>query len=143
MVVGDRLSNGTYAKQNRRAFHGFGNDLVRDMIKWIYGYEYSDVMTGYRAMSKPFIKTFPSFPAASRLRPSYQFTPSTGAGALPTSRWNTATAPEGSVSKLNTVKDGLKVIAMIGTLFKDYRPLKFFLAGCPGVLHRRPVRECR
>lgn len=57
MVVGDRLSNGTYAKQNRRAFHGFGNDLVRDMIKWIYGYEYSDVMTGYRAMSKPFIKT--------------------------------------------------------------------------------------
>lgn len=59
MVVGDRLSNGTYAEQNRRAFHGFGNDLVRAMIKWIYGYGYPDVMTGYRAMSKPFIKTFP------------------------------------------------------------------------------------
>ena len=105
MVVGDRLSNGTYAKQNRRAFHGFGNDLVRDMIKWIYGYEYSDVMTGYRAMSKP---------VEYRDR------------------------PEGSVSKLNTVKDGLKVIAMIGALFKDYRPLKFFslvaLAFCIGGL---------
>lgn len=59
MVVGDRLSNGTYAKENRRAFHGFGNDLVRAMIKWIYGYEYADVMTGYRAMSKPFVKAFP------------------------------------------------------------------------------------
>lgn len=59
MVVGDRLSNGTYAQQNARAFHGFGNDLVRFMIKWIYGYAYPDVMTGYRAMSKSFIKTFP------------------------------------------------------------------------------------
>ena len=52
MVVGDRLSNGTYAKQNGRTFHGFGNDLVRAMIKWIYGYGFEDVMTGYRAMSR-------------------------------------------------------------------------------------------
>lgn len=59
MVVGDRLSNGTYAQQNDRAFHGFGNDLVRTMIKWIYGYGFEDVMTGYRAMSRPFVKTFP------------------------------------------------------------------------------------
>lgn len=59
MVVGDRLSNGTYAKQNGRTFHGFGNDLVRVMIKWIYGYGFEDVMTGYRAMSRPFVKTFP------------------------------------------------------------------------------------
>lgn len=59
MVVGDRLSNGTYAKQNGRTFHGFGNDLVRAMIKWIYGYGFEDVMTGYRAMSRPFVKTFP------------------------------------------------------------------------------------
>ena len=59
MAVGDRLSNGTYAKENNRAFHGFGNNLVRAMIKWIYGYSFDDVMTGYRAMSKPFVKTFP------------------------------------------------------------------------------------
>ena len=77
MVVGDRLSNGTYAKANRRAFHGLGNNLVRVMIKWIYGYEYADVMTGYRA----------------RLRPSYPDTPSTVVGASPTSRWSTATVP--------------------------------------------------
>ena len=59
MTVGDRLSNGTYAEQNKRAFHGFGNNLVRFMIKWIYGYAFDDVMTGYRAFSRTFVKTFP------------------------------------------------------------------------------------
>lgn len=81
MVVGDRLSNGAYAQQNARAFHGFGNDLVRFMIKWIYGYAYSDVMTGYRAMSKPFIKTSPSFPRVSKSRPSSRYMPSIIVGA--------------------------------------------------------------
>ena len=120
------------------AFHGFGNDLVRDMIKWIYGYEYSDVMTGYRAMSKPFIKTFPV------LSCGFQIETELSIHAVDR-RWRIADVPveyrdrpEGSVSKLNTVKDGLKVIAMIGTLFKDYRPLKFFslvaLAFCIGGL---------
>ena len=59
MTVGDRLSNGTYTEENKRAFHGFGNNLVRAMIKWIYGYSFEDVMTGYRAMGQPFVKTFP------------------------------------------------------------------------------------
>ena len=126
MVVGDRLSNGTYAQQNARAFHGFGNDLVRFMIKWIYGYAYSDVMTGYRAMSKSFIKTFPV------LSEGFQIETELSIHAVD-HRWRILNIPidyrdrpEGSVSKLNTVSDGLKVIAMIGTLFKDYRPLKFF-----------------
>lgn len=93
MVVGDRLSNGTYAKENRRAFHGFGNDLVRAMIKWIYGYEYADVMTGFRAMSKPFVKTFPVLSAASRLRPSYPYTPLTAVGAFKVFRLTIGTDP--------------------------------------------------
>ncbi len=59
MTVGDRISNGTYTEENKRAFHGFGNNLVRAMIKWIYGYSFEDVMTGYRAMGQPFVKTFP------------------------------------------------------------------------------------
>ena len=59
MVVGDRLSNGTYGEENDRAFHGFGNDLVRTLIKWIYGFEFSDVMTGYRAFNAVFAKTMP------------------------------------------------------------------------------------
>ena len=138
MVVGDRMSNGTYAQQNARAFHGFGNDLVRAMIRWIYGYGFEDVMTGYRAMSKPFIKTFPV------LSCGFQIETELSIHAVDR-RWRIADVPveyrdrpEGSVSKLNTVKDGLKVIAMIGALFKDYRPLKFFtlvaLAFCIGGL---------
>lgn len=126
MVVGDRLSNGTYAQQNTRAFHGFGNDLVRAMIKWIYGYGFEDVMTGYRAMSRPFVKTIPV------LSEGFQIETELSIHAVDR-RWRIAEVPveyrdrpEGSVSKLNTVRDGLRVIAMIGTLFKDYRPLKFF-----------------
>lgn len=126
MVVGDRLSNGTYAQQNTRAFHGLGNDLVRAMIKWIYGYGFEDVMTGYRAMSRPFVKTIPV------LSEGFQIETELSIHAVDR-RWRIADVPveyrdrpEGSVSKLNTVRDGLRVIAMIGTLFKDYRPLKFF-----------------
>ena len=126
MVVGDRLSNGTYAKANGRAFHGFGNDLVRSMIKWIYGYAYSDVMTGYRAMSKPFIKTFPV------LSEGFQIETELSIHAVD-HRWRILNVPidyrdrpAGSVSKLDTLGDGLKVVAMVGALFKDYRPLKFF-----------------
>ena len=126
MVVGDRLSNGIYAQQNARAFHGFGNDLVRAMIRWIYGYGFEDVMTGYRAMSRPFVKTFPV------LSEGFQIETELSIHAVDR-RWRIADVPveyrnrpEGSVSKLNTVRDGLKVIAMIVTLFKDYRPLKFF-----------------
>ena len=138
MVVGDRLSNGTYAKQNERTFHGFGNDLVRAMIKWIYGYGFEDVMTGYRAMSRPFVKTFPV------LSEGFQIETELSIHAVDR-RWRIVNIPveyrdrpDGSVSKLNTVSDGLKVIAMIGSLFKDYRPLKFFslvaLAFCIGGL---------
>ena len=126
MVVGDRLSNGTYAKENRRAFHGFGNDLVRAMIKWIYGYQYADVMTGYRAMSKPFVKAFPV------LSDGFQIETELSIHAVDR-RWRIESIPvdyrnrpEGSKSKLNTLSDGIKVVAMVGTLFKDYRPLKFF-----------------
>lgn len=126
MTIGDRLSNGTYAEENKRAFHGFGNNLVRAMIKWIYGYSFDDVMTGYRAMSKPFVKTFPV------LSEGFQIETELSIHAVD-HRWRIQDVPveyrdrpAGSESKLNTVSDGIKVIAMIGTLFKDYRPLKFF-----------------
>ena len=126
MTVGDRLSNGTYAEENKRAFHGFGNNLVRAVIKWIYGYSFDDVMTGYRAMSRPFVKTFPV------LSEGFQIETELSIHAVD-HRWRIKDVPieyrdrpEGSESKLNTVSDGIKVVAMIGTLFKDYRPLKFF-----------------
>ena len=126
MVVGDRLSNGTYAEQNRRAFHGFGNDLVRSMIKWIYGYGYPDVMTGYRAMSKPFVKTFPVLSEGFQIETELSIHAADRRWRIQSIPVDYRDRPEGSISKLNTVSDGIKVIAMVGTLFKDYRPLKFF-----------------
>ena len=126
MTVGDRLSNGSYAEENKRAFHGFGNDLVRMMIKWIYGYTFDDVMTGYRAMSRAFVKTFPV------LSEGFQRETELSIHAVDR-RWRIQTIPieyrdrpEGSESKLSTFSDGLKVIKMIGVLFKDYKPLKLF-----------------
>lgn len=126
MVVGDRLSNGTYAKENKRAFHGFGNDLVRMMIKLIYGYTFDDVMTGYRAFSRPFVKTFPV------LSNGFQIETELSIHAVDR-RWRISDVPidyrdrpEGSESKLNTISDGVKVVAMIASLFKTYRPLACF-----------------
>lgn len=126
MVVGDRLSNGTYAKANRRAFHGLGNDLVRIMIKWIYGYAYSDVMTGYRAMSEPFIKTFPVLSEGFQIETELSIHAVDHCWRILNVPIDYRDRPAGSVSKLDTLGDGVKVIAMVGALFKDYRPLKFF-----------------
>lgn len=126
MTVGDRLSNGTYAEENKRAFHGFGNDLVRAMIKWIYGYSFDDVMTGYRAFSRPFVKTFPV------MSEGFQIETEISIHAVDR-RWRIKDVPiiyrdrpEGSISKLNTIGDGMKVMIVIASLFKNYRPLKFF-----------------
>lgn len=126
MTVGDRLSNGTYAEENKRAFHGFGNDLVRAMIKWIYGYSFDDVMTGYRAFSRPFVKTFPV------MSEGFQIETEISIHAVDR-RWRIKDVPiiyrdrpEGSVSNLNTIGDGMKVMIAIASLFKNYRPLKFF-----------------
>ena len=126
MVVGDRLSNGTYGEENDRAFHGFGNDLVRVLIKWIYGCEFSDVMTGYRAYNAVFAKTMPV------LSPGFEIETELSIHAVD-KRWRIAEVPidyrdrpEGSESKLDTFSDGCKVLLMILSLFKDYRPLALF-----------------
>ena len=126
MVVGDRLSNGTYGEENDRAFHGFGNDLVRFLIKAIYGFEFSDVMTGYRAFNEVFAKTMPV------LSPGFEIETELSIHAVD-KRWRIAEVPidyrdrpEGSESKLSTFSDGMKVILTILSLFKDYRPLALF-----------------
>lgn len=125
-VVGDRLSNGTYAAENKRAGHGFGNDLVRWLIKVLYGFEYTDVMTGYRAFNREFAKTLPV------LSPGFEIETELSIHAVD-KNWRIVYVPidyrdrpEGSESKLNTVSDGIKVLKMIFSLFKDYKPLGFF-----------------
>lgn len=125
-VVGDRISNGTYAHENDRKFHGFGNNLVRGLIRVLYGYDYHDVMTGYRAFSRAFAKTLPV------LSPGFEIETELSIHAVD-KRWRIAQVPvvyrdrpEGSFSKLSTVSDGIKVLRMIASLFKDYKPLGFF-----------------
>ena len=129
-VVGDRLSNGTYGDENDRAFHGFGNNFVRWLIKVLYGFEYTDVMTGYRAMSRPFVKTFPV------LSPGFEIETELSIHAAD-KRFRIVQVPivyqdrpEGSESKLNTFSDGFKVLRMIASLFKDYKPFPFFGVLC-------------
>ena len=126
MTVGDRLSNGTYGEENDRAFHGFGNNLVRFLIKALYGFEFSDVMTGYRAFNHVFAKTMPV------LSPGFEIETELSIHAVD-KRWRIAEIPiayrdrpEGSESKLNTFSDGMKVLLTIASLFKDYRPLALF-----------------
>ena len=126
MCVGDRLSNGTYGKENDRAFHGFGNDLVRVLIKWIYGFKFSDVMTGYRSFNRVFALTM------SVLSPGFEIETELSIHAVDKG-WKIAEVPieyrdrpEGSESKLSTFSDGMKVLRMIMSLFKDYRPMALF-----------------
>ena len=126
MVVGDRLSNGTYGEENDRAFHGFGNNLVRVLIKWLYGFKFSDVMTGYRAFNRVFAKTMPV------LSPGFEIETELSIHAVDKG-WRIVEVPidyrdrpEGSESKLSTFSDGFKVLKMIMSLFKDYRPMALF-----------------
>lgn len=133
-VVGDRLSSGAYAAENKRACHGLGNELVRWLIKRLYGFEYADVMTGYRAMSREFAKTLPV------LSPGFELETELSIHAVD-KRWRIAQVPiryrdrpEGSASKLDTLRDGARVLRTIGALFKDYRPLPFFSALAAGCL---------
>lgn len=125
-VVGDRLSNGTYGAENKRAMHGLGNNLVRDLVSLLYGYRYTDIMTGYRSFNRVFAKTLPV------LSPGFQIETELSIHAAD-KRWRIAQVPidyrdrpAGSESKLNTVSDGLRVLGMIAGLFKDYKPLGFF-----------------
>lgn len=126
MTVGDRLSNGSYGEENDRAFHGFGNDLVRWLIKAIYGYAFDDVMTGYRAFNRVFVKTMPV------LSEGFQIETEISIHAVD-KRWRIKDVPidyrdrpEGSYSKLSTFGDGAKVLKAITSLFKDYKPFAFF-----------------
>lgn len=127
MVVGDRLSNGSYENENKRQFHGFGNDLVRFLIKLMYNYEYDDVMTGYRAFSNKFAKCLPIVTNGFELETEMSIHAVDKGWRIEQVPVEYRDRPEGSVSKLSTVSDGIKVIRTILGLFKDYRPLALFL----------------
>lgn len=125
MVIGDRLST-TYFMENKRAFHGIGNKVVRSLINGIFKGNVKDIMTGYRAFSPLFVKNFPVISKGFEIETEmtiYALDKNIYIKELPVEYRD---RPEGSESKLNTISDGLKVLGMILQLFREYRPLGFF-----------------
>ena len=125
MVVGDRLSS-TYFQENKRPFHNFGNSLVRASINRIFKSDIKDIMTGYRAFSYRFVKTFPILSRGFEIETEMTIHAISANMALENVVIDYRDRPEGSVSKLNTVSDGLRVIKTIVNLFRNYKPLQFF-----------------
>ena len=126
MVVGDRLSNGTYGAENKRAFHNFGNGLVRGCINALFHANITDVMSGYRAFSRRFVKNFPVMSGGFEIETELTLHALDKRFRVEQAEIDYRDRPEGSFSKLNTVKDGARVMKTLFTIFKDYRPFTFF-----------------
>lgn len=125
MVVGDRLSS-TYFQENKRPFHNLGNALVRASINRIFGSHIKDIMTGYRAFSYRFVKTFPVLTRGFEIETEMSIHSISMNMAIENVVIEYRDRPEGSQSKLNTFSDGRKVLLTIFNLFRSYRPLQFF-----------------
>lgn len=125
MVVGDRLSS-TYFTENKRLFHNFGNVLVRFLVNKTFKSNVRDIMTGYRAFSKIFVKSFPVISSGFEIETEMTIHALDKRMKLENVLIDYRDRPQGSVSKLNTVSDGLKVLKTITALFKQYRPFAFF-----------------
>lgn len=125
MVVGDRLSS-TYFTENKRPFHNMGNSLVRMAINKIFACDIKDIMTGYRAFSYNFAKTFPVLSRGFEIETEMTIHAVNNNMAIDNVVVEYRDRPAGSVSKLNTYSDGIKVLGTIGRLFRNYQPFKFF-----------------
>ena len=125
MVVGDRLSS-TYFEENKRPFHNFGNEIVRKSINRMFKSDIKDIMTGFRAFSYNFVKTFPV------LSKGFEIETEMSIHAVDKNMYvenvivDYRDRPNGSESKLNTFSDGIKALKTIGRLYRDYRPLGFY-----------------
>ena len=125
MVIGDRLSS-TYFQENKRPFHNAGNRSVRFLINRIFKSDVKDIMTGYRAFSRDFVKNFPVLSKGFEIETEMTIHALDKNFLLKEIPVNYRDRPEGSVSKLNTVRDGVRVLGTVFRLFCEYKPLKFF-----------------
>ena len=125
MVVGDRLSS-TYYTQNKRPFHNFGNRLVRGSINHLFGAHVTDIMTGYRAFNFTFVKTYPVLSRGFEVETEMTIHSLNNNLRLYEMPIQYRDRPEGSVSKLDTVGDGIKVMSTIFRMIREYKPLPFF-----------------
>ena len=125
MVVGDRLSS-TYFTENKRPFHNLGNSLVRASINLLFRSEIKDIMTGYRAFSYAFVKTYPVLSKGFEIETDMSIHAVTRNMLVRNVVIDYRDRPDGSFSKLNTYSDGAKVLLTIARLFKNYKPFAFF-----------------
>lgn len=125
MVVGDRLSS-TYFQENKRLFHNFGNSLMRTGINSLFRADIKDIMTGYRALSYEFVKTFPVFSQGFEIETEMTIHAVYNNMQIENVIVDYRDRPEGSESKLNTFSDGFKVLHTIMKLYRDYKPFGFF-----------------
>ena len=138
MVIGDRLSS-TYFQENKRPFHNFGNRLVRGSINGLFNAHVTDIMTGYRAFNFTFVKTYPVLSRGFEVETEMTIHSLNNNLRLYEMPIQYRDRPEGSVSKLDTVGDGIKVMSTIFRMIREYKPLPFFgtiglLIGAIGIL---------
>ena len=125
MVIGDRLSS-TYFTENKRMFHNTGNKVVRYLINKLFQVNVKDIMTGSRAFSYAFVKTFPVLSKGFEIETEMTIHAAANNLSMMEYPVNYRDRPEGSESKLNTYSDGIKVLKTIARLFKEYKPTVFF-----------------
>uniref|UniRef100_N2AFE1 Glycosyltransferase 2-like domain-containing protein n=1 Tax=Eubacterium plexicaudatum ASF492 TaxID=1235802 RepID=N2AFE1_9FIRM len=125
MVVGDRLSS-TYFEENKRPFHNFGNNLVKFFINHLFKSDIRDIMTGYRAFSYQFVKTFPVLSKGFEIETEMSIHAVDKNMHISNITIEYRDRPKGSESKLNTYSDGIRVLKTIFRLYKDYKPMNFF-----------------
>lgn len=125
MIIGDRLS-ANYSSENKRAFHGLGNKLVKNLVNFIFKGNVPDIMSGFRVLSKGFVKTFPVLSPGFELETEMTIHALDNRFRIKSEPVFFTERPEGNESKLNTYRDGSKVLLKIFNMFKDYRPLLFF-----------------
>lgn len=125
MVVGDRLSS-TYFTENKRAFHNFGNSLVRKSINMLFDADIKDMMTGFRAFSYLFVKSFPVLSKGFEIETEMSIHAADKNMQVENVIIDYRDRPEGSVSKLNTFSDGFRVLRTIARMYQTYKPMNFF-----------------
>ncbi|MBP3596593.1 MAG: glycosyltransferase [Clostridia bacterium] len=126
MCIGDRLSNGTYKKENTRPFHQFGNNIVKKVINILFQTNLKDIMTGYRCFNKKFVKNIPVMAKGFEIETEMTIYALDKRFAIVEIPIDYRNRPVGSVSKLNTINDGIKVFKTIINMLRIYRPLIFF-----------------
>ena len=146
MVVGDRHSHGQYALENKRALHDFGNRLVRGLINWLFNAKLADIMSGYRVFNRRFVKSYPILVEGFEIETDMTLHALDKRFRIVEIPSDYRDRPNGSFSKLNTVKDGVRVLSTIWNILRYYRPMLFFgscamLFAAMGLLAAVPVIE--